>query len=92
MNTNRKLNKVMVIICFLCIGSWPFWAQENKDEPYDPNKSFSAQELEEDFKILRDALEEGHAGLYRYTSKERFDEHFDSLQISLIKASPKLNF
>lgn len=79
MNKSRRFYKSTAIICFLCVVSWFFWAQENRDEPYDPGKSFSAQELKEDFTILRDSLEEGHAGLYRYTPKEQIDEQFDSI-------------
>jgi len=33
--------------------------------------------LQEDFKILRHALEEAHGGLYRYTSKADMDRIFD---------------
>jgi C-terminal processing protease CtpA/Prc len=82
----------MTLIYFLCVGFWPFWAQENKNEPYHPERKFSTQELKEDFKILRDALEEGHAGLYRYTSKERFDELFDSLASGLNRSLTEAEF
>ena len=33
MSKNRTLYKIMSIVCFLCVGSWIFWAQENKDDP-----------------------------------------------------------
>jgi hypothetical protein len=33
--------------------------------------------LQEDFRIFRTALEEGHSGLYRYTSKPEMDRAFD---------------
>ena len=37
----------------------------------------SRTQLQQDFMILRKALEEGHAGLYRYTSKRDMDAAFD---------------
>jgi len=82
----------LVIVCCLCVGTWLIWAQKNEDEPYDPKKSFTAQELKEDFKILRDSLEEGHAGLYRYTLKERFDEQFDSVSHKLNRSLTEKEF
>ena len=40
-------------------------------------KTFPTEQLKEDVKVLRQALEGGHPGLYLYTSKEEFDRHFD---------------
>src|SRR2546421_9622452 len=34
-------------------------------------------QLAEDFRILRQALEEGHSGIYRYTAKADLDRLFD---------------
>jgi len=82
----------MAIVCCLCIGSLFFGAQENTDTPYDPKSRFSPLELQEDFKILRDALEEGHAGLYRYTPRERFDEHFDAVANKLDRELTETEF
>jgi len=92
MNYQRAFKKIMAIICLVCVGTLFFRAQESKSEPYDPEKRFTAQELKEDFQILRDALEEGHAGLYRYTSKERFDELFDSLASRLNRSLTEAEF
>jgi len=36
-----------------------------------------ARLLQEDFQIMRHALEESHGGLYRYTSKAEMDRAFD---------------
>src|SRR5438874_86652 len=33
--------------------------------------------LQEDFQIMRHALEEAHGGIYRYTSKREMDRTFD---------------
>src|SRR5262245_47058899 len=39
--------------------------------------SFTVEELREDFAVLRASLEEGHAGLYRYSSKTEIDRLFE---------------
>ena len=41
---------------------------------------FSANELQEDFKVFKDALEEGHPGLYDYCTKEELDKTFDEIK------------
>lgn len=51
----------------------------------DSLRTFSPEELREDFQILRSALEEGHGGFYRYTPKEELDAHFDSIEAELTR-------
>src|SRR5215470_8559384 len=46
-------------------------------------RTFSPQALNEDFLFLRKTLEEGHPGLYRYTSKAEMDRLFDETQQKL---------
>jgi hypothetical protein len=41
------------------------------------SQEIPAKLLQEDFQILRHALEEAHGGLYRYTSKADMDRTFD---------------
>jgi len=45
---------------------------------FDPAKTYPVEALKEDFKILWDMLEEGHAGLYRYTPAEALKKSFDA--------------
>jgi hypothetical protein len=44
---------------------------------------FTREQLREDFQIARRALEEGHSGIYRYTSKAELDAAFDRAAASL---------
>jgi C-terminal processing protease CtpA/Prc len=46
-------------------------------DPVPPEK------LREDFRILRGALEEGHPGIYRYTTKQVLDREFDQAETAL---------
>ena len=41
------------------------------------------EKLREDFRILRGALEEGHPGIYRYTSRAELDQVFDRAEKAL---------
>lgn len=49
----------------------------------DLARKFSPQQLQEDFQIARRALEDGHPGLYRYTTKTEMDRIFDQAGRSL---------
>ena len=53
---------------------------------------YTVKQLKEDFVILRNALEEGHAGLYRYTLKEEFDKMFDKIDQSLTESLSEIDF
>ncbi len=44
---------------------------------YNPNKKFAKEILQNDFKIFRHILEEGHPGLYWYTSKDSMNYFFN---------------
>ena len=69
-------------------GSEAFSAQaaDAIDERIEPEK------LRADFRIAREALEEGHGGIYRYTSKQELDRRFDQAEKSLTKPMSMLEF
>ena len=64
----------------------PAQAAEAMDEKLEPEKLLA------DFRIARQALEEGHSGIYRYTSKEELDRLFDQAEKSLTKPMSMLEF
>ena len=43
---------------------------------FDPNRKFSPQQLEKDYSIFQNILEENHPGLYWWTSKDSMDRYF----------------
>lgn len=45
-------------------------------KPFNPSKSFSPKELQEDYDIFRASLEESHPSLYWYTPKDSMDYYF----------------
>ncbi len=46
---------------------------------YNPGKKFTKQELQQDYSLLRNILEEKHPALYWYTPKDSMNYYFDSL-------------
>lgn len=48
--------------------------------------------LQEDFRIFRSALEEGHSGIYRYTPKPEMDRAFDTAGKQVVQPMSALEF
>ncbi|MEO8087844.1 MAG: peptidase S41, partial [Bacteroidota bacterium] len=46
-------------------------------------ESYTVEELKTDFNIFRAALEEGHPGIYRYSSKLKIDSVFSAAETSI---------
>lgn len=67
---------LLVVVIFL--QSHAGVTQELASSTYDANKKFKARQLQEDFLVLRKALEEAHPGLYRFTDKKVLDANFDN--------------
>jgi hypothetical protein len=44
---------------------------------FSPYKKYPPQQLQKDYSVFRDLLEEAHPGLYWYTSKDSMDRYFD---------------
>lgn len=53
---------------------------------YNPNKKYSARQLQRDYTLLRDILEKKHPSIYWYTDKDSMDMYFDKYY-NLIKDS-----
>ena len=85
-----KPNLARILINFLCglaLLSYAFAQDANAPLPKLPN-----EQLVEDFQIARRALEEGHSGIYRYTSKTDMDRIFDAAARSLDRPMDVLEF
>jgi Peptidase family S41 len=59
---------ILVVLLYSCAP-----AKNN----YNPNKKYSAQQLQQDFSLLRNILEQKHPSLYWYTPKDSMDLYFD---------------
>jgi hypothetical protein len=56
---------------------------------FDPLATYSPAQLKEDILFLRNAFEEAHPSLYRYTTKQAFDSLFE---IALSRADTGMNY
>lgn len=67
--------KKILIACWLLLIGISGWSQQ----------LFTPQELQADFTVIRQALEEAHPGLYRFQTKEQVDKQFASIEKMLKK-------
>ena len=67
-------------LSFLVAGSANAAKRKNALPPPSLQQTFAPEKLKEDVKVLRQALEAGHPGLYLYTSKKEFDLHFEQVK------------
>ena len=77
----------IVIIIFLVLNYSCLY--NNKHKKHD---KINPTGLKNDFKILRQTLEEAHPGLYWYTDKTLMDNHFDSVYALLDQHMTRVDF
>jgi hypothetical protein len=92
MRKNGMFLILILSICLVFLNSQSSKMQETKKEPFNPEKKFSVIQLQDDFVVFREALEEGHGGLYRYTPKEQLDRQFDSIYKNLNQPLNEIEF
>lgn len=59
---------------------------------YVHETAYSVEQIQQDFKLMRHALEESHPGLYRYTSRDSIRWIFDETAKKLNKPMTELEF
>ena len=67
-------------------------APARQDEYFDRQKTYPAEALREDLKVLWDMLEEGHAGFDRYTPASVLKKSFDETMNGLIGPLMEFDF
>ena len=90
----RKNILPVFLLTFLCINFIPQFKTYCQDEssPFDHNQLFTLKQLKEDYSLLRTALEEAHAGLYYYSTKEEMDKYFEKTFENLIHSMTEFEF
>ena len=88
----RKSPILFVSFCFILLCFISAKVLESQYGAFDPEKKFTPEQLKSDFELLRDALEEGHGGLYHYTPKEELDRQFDRISKSLDQSLTEVDF
>jgi hypothetical protein len=89
----QKLGLLLFVVIFVFTIVAAYLVNTNV-LPYAPlvPQTFSPQELKEDLLFLRKTLEEGHPGLYRYTSKAVMDRLFAETQQKLNRPMDEIAF
>src|SRR5829696_10476915 len=59
---------------------------------YNPSKKYSPRELQEDYRLFRNILEESHPSLYWYTPKDSIDYYFEAGAAKLKDSLPEYKF
>lgn len=59
---------------------------------YNPNKKFSPEQLQKDYELFRNILEESHPSLYWYTPKDSIDYYFEVGARRLKDSLPEYKF
>jgi len=68
--------KRLFAYCLLLIAYLQTGCGTNKSG-FSPNKKYSLDQVEKDYSICQNTLEEAHPGLYWYTSKDSMDYYFN---------------
>ena len=90
----------LFLVAALFFGRFPLAGQQpaadNKPQEqaqtYNPEYTYTPKQLQEDFQLLRTALEEAHGGLYFYTPKEEMDRQLNSIEKMLTRPMTELEF
>ncbi len=83
-----KVSNLFFVAC--CCALLYSCASSSKN--YDPAKKYSRQELQEDYILLKNILEQKHPSLYWYTSKDSMDMYFDKYYRSITDSMTELQF
>src|SRR6266404_2679114 len=66
-----KISAVLILIVIVVTGCGTLKSS------FNPGKKYSPQQLEKDYTIFQNVLEESHPGLYWYTPRDSMDYYFD---------------
>lgn len=88
----KKMTLTAIFVLLVFSLAFTGTGEEKKTPAFDPAKTYTVKQLKEDFTILRDALEKGHGGMYRYTPKKEMDKMLDVIYKNLTKPKTELEF
>jgi rhodanese-related sulfurtransferase len=92
-----KLKLIVTVMAVLAMGFllWGMGVDQTPAAPskfYDKDKTYPAEALKEDLRVLWDVLDEGHAGLDRYTSRVELKTIFDQARDGITAPQTELDF
>ena len=89
-----KIRFLLIALPTLFLTGFYFSSEAAKRKRTVPklDEVFAPEKLREDFRIVREAMEKAHPGLYLYTPKEKFDGIFEETAKSFIKPLTRREF
>ena len=84
------MKKPLLFTLLVVIVIFGSCATSNKN--YNPGKKYSRQQLQQDYSLLRNILEQKHPALYWYTPKDSMNFYFDSLYKNIADSMTELQF
>ncbi|HEX7844961.1 MAG TPA: peptidase S41, partial [Chitinophagaceae bacterium] len=66
----------MKMLLILLVGTAVITGCSASKSSFSPNKKYSPEQLQKDYSLYQDILEEYHPSLYWYTSKDSMDHFF----------------
>lgn len=93
-NSNRSLHipGLLILIILLISSAQKLNGKNQSSLDSGADTLYSVKQLNEDFTVLLEALEEGHPGLYRYAPAKIFDKLFAKTKQSLDKPMSEIDF
>ncbi|MBO9562728.1 MAG: hypothetical protein J7621_08145 [Niastella sp.] len=76
-------NRIRAIYCFFVLQMIVLLSS-GQETPYNPARSYSADQLKADLQFLNTKLDSIHPNLYHYTTKDKFNSFLDSLNRAII--------
>ena len=73
LTTKNILLSLLILLLYSCAST----------KNYDPQKKYSAHQLQQDYSLLRNVLEKKHPSLYWYTPKDSMDMYFNTYYNSI---------
>ncbi len=84
---NRKMAIAAPLLAVFIVAAFP-----QAPNAFNPEKAYPVEALKADLKLLWDMLEEGHAGLDRYTPSDTLKKSFDATGNGLIGPLTEFDF
>ncbi len=94
MEPYEKLINIMSLktFLFIIISAFLLSSCASSFKNYQPDKKYSKKELQSDYTLLRNILEQKHPSLYWYTSQDSMNFYFDSLYRAIPDSMTELQF
>lgn len=94
MKIPQAIRNKLIHLCILISFTGTLYGQKKSQSavPYSPDKKFSAEELQSDLAVLKEALIKTHPGLFWYVSEAQFNTIYTKTKESITAPMTDLEF